>query len=129
MTSQGVRSSRIGVSLADFSKQDWLWTWGGFCFGYRRGDSLFTHDGAEVGRFTGNEIHGADGSYLGELKNTSSGSRLVTNLYKRSHIAAAFVPTFDKSHRKQADKPGEPMYSGHEDFPSPEVAKTRTFQR
>lgn len=30
---------------------DWLWNWGGECFGYREGDSLFTYFGHEVGRF------------------------------------------------------------------------------
>ena len=29
---------------------DWFWNWGGECFGYREGDSLFTYFGKEVGR-------------------------------------------------------------------------------
>jgi hypothetical protein len=32
---------------------DWLWTWGGTCFGYRDGDDLWTHGGKHVGRFEG----------------------------------------------------------------------------
>jgi hypothetical protein len=35
---------------------DWFWNWGGECFGYREGDSLFTYFGKEVGRFDGEEI-------------------------------------------------------------------------
>lgn len=30
---------------------DWLWNWGGECFGYRDGESLFAYFGKEVGRF------------------------------------------------------------------------------
>ena len=36
-----------------------LWTWSGVYFGYRRRDSLFTHDGIEVGRFAGLEAYGS----------------------------------------------------------------------
>ena len=34
---------------------DWLWNWGGKCFGYREGDSLFTYFGKEIGRFDGED--------------------------------------------------------------------------
>ncbi len=30
---------------------DWLWTWGGECFGYRVNDRLFVYHGMQVGRF------------------------------------------------------------------------------
>jgi hypothetical protein len=29
---------------------DWFWNWGGECFGYREGYSLFMYYGREVGR-------------------------------------------------------------------------------
>ena len=45
----------------------WLWTWGGVCFGYRDGADLWTHDGRHVGRFASGEVYAPDGSYLGEL--------------------------------------------------------------
>jgi hypothetical protein len=77
MSTQAARSVR--AILASFTPI-WLWTWNGVCFGYRRGDSLFTYDGIEVGRFSGAEVYGADGSYLGELKSTEEdGDRLITN--------------------------------------------------
>ena len=53
---------------------DWLWNWGGECFGYREGDSLFTYFGHEVGRFDGEEIFGSNGRYLGEVMSDSTAS-------------------------------------------------------
>src|SRR2546427_80641 len=50
------------------SEMDWLWTWGGECFGYRRNDRLLAYYGLQVGRFHGDEVYGSDGRYLGELK-------------------------------------------------------------
>ena len=44
---------------------DWLWTWGGRCFGYRDGDDLWTYDGRHVGRFHDDEVYAPDGQYLG----------------------------------------------------------------
>jgi hypothetical protein len=32
---------------------DWFWNWGGECFGYRDGESLFTYFGKEAWRFDG----------------------------------------------------------------------------
>ncbi|HKD79551.1 MAG TPA: hypothetical protein VKH81_07640 [Candidatus Angelobacter sp.] len=43
----------------------WFWTWGGECFGYRRGDNLFTHNGDHAGKFHDDEVYGADGRYFG----------------------------------------------------------------
>jgi hypothetical protein len=45
---------------------DWFWNWGGECFGYRDGDSLFSYFGKEFGRFDGEEIYGSNGRCLGE---------------------------------------------------------------
>src|SRR5678815_1960503 len=87
-----------------------LWTWGGVCFGYRRGDSLFTYGGKEAGRFYGVEIFGADGQYLGELRSASDGERLITNLYKKSRFMGSFTPTQHHSISKPADRPEEPLY-------------------
>jgi hypothetical protein len=28
---------------------EWLWNWGGECFGYRNGDDLFAYHGKKVG--------------------------------------------------------------------------------
>jgi hypothetical protein len=102
----------------------WLWTWGGACFGYRRGDSLFTYDGREAGRFSGSEIYGVDGGYLGELSNASDGERLITNQYKKSRtISGCFSPTHNRAFNRPADRAREPLYTGHEDFPTPKMVK------
>jgi hypothetical protein len=104
----------------------WLWTWGGACFGYRRGDSLFTYDGKEAGRFHGTEIFGTDGRYLGELRGADDGDRLITNLYKKSRVAGSFYPTLHHSFSKPPNRAEEPLYTGHEDFPTPKVLKKLT---
>src|SRR5216684_1608204 len=104
MTSQGVKALRAEA----ITKPDWLWTWNGICFGYRLGDSLFTHDGVEVGRFTGPEIYGVDGRYLGEIGKANDGDRLVTNLYKKARTVPAFAPTFDRSYHQPASHAPEP---------------------
>ena len=49
---------------------DWFWNWGGECFGYREGDSLFTYYGLEVGRFDGEkslELKGKARKHRAEL--------------------------------------------------------------
>jgi hypothetical protein len=126
MTSQGVQTVR---AEPEGSKPDWLWTWAGICFGYRLGDSLFTPDGVEVGRFSGSEVYGVDGRYLGELRRADDSYRLITNLYKKLCIMSAFAPTFDRFYRQPANRAPQPLYSGHEDFPSPEIAKTMVFPK
>ncbi len=93
-----------------------LWTWDGTYFGYRQGDSLFSHGGNEAGRFYGDEVYGADGRYLGELRN---GSRLITNLAKSSRIRSVFAPRIAGSHAARADYVGYAMLAGYEDFPDP----------
>lgn len=96
----------------------WMWTWGGQCFGYRGGDSLFTYDGKEVGRFHGDEIYGADGRYLGEIRNDN---RLIRNLAKRSWVRSSFTPSRRGSYAPYAAYAGYAMYAGHEDFPGPKT--------
>ena len=107
----------------EFNVRRWLWTWSGRCFGYRRGNSLYRCDGIEVGRFVGSEVYGIDGAYLGELKDTEDGERLITSSYKTSRSAAPFVPMIDRAHTRQADRRGYPLYCGHEDFPAPETVR------
>jgi hypothetical protein len=99
---------------------DWLWTWGGECFGYRRDDRLFAYYGKQVGKFHGDEVYGADGSYLGELK---SEKRLITNLSKQSWRRSGFGPVQGGSYARYASYAGYAMYGGFEDFPHPDSFK------
>ena len=107
----------------------WFWTWGGISFGYRNGDGLFTYDGVEVGRFAGREVYGNDGQYLGEIASGEHENRLITNLYKKSLARNAFVPTFGRSYTRSANCASYPMYVGHEDFPSPQIATNLISKR
>ena len=84
--------ARSFVEAVVQGSRDWLWTWGGACFGYRRDASLFTSDGLEIGRFFGTEVYGADGAYIGELNAAADGPRLITNLYKKSRTGVTFAP-------------------------------------
>ena len=128
MSTQDARPVR--EILASLTKPNWLWTWNGVCFGYRRGDSLFTYDGVEVGRFFGAEVYGADGSYLGEVQSSEEGGdRLTTSSYKKLRKAASFVPTIESAQKKPVDRNQEPLYCGYEDFPSPEVLRGTILQR
>ena len=124
MRSQGVQP----VKSVSAVSPDWLWTWNGLCFGYRQGDSLFTYDGTEVGRFSGNEVYGVDGRYLGELSGAGAGKRLISNLYKKWNIGTGFEPTFGRAYKRLRDRTPEPLYTGHEDFPSPESVRTTVFR-
>lgn len=103
----------------------WYWTWTGASFGYREGNSLFTYDGVEVGRFHGREVYGADGRYLGESGSGDDQFRLITNIHKRSLFKDAFVPTLGRSHRSKAPRVPAELYSGHSDFPEPASLSTR----
>jgi hypothetical protein len=124
MTVRNLGSLKTAVAAASAAMAPpWLWTWGGVSFGYRRGDSLFTYDGVEVGRFSGTEIFGADGLYVGELRNAEDGERLITHSYKKSRSAAGFYPMRDQAYSKPADRSEEPLYAGHEDFPTPKMMK------
>jgi hypothetical protein len=126
MSSQAAHSVRVA-----FAPLNWLWTWNGDCFGYRRDHSLFTYDGVEVGRFSGKEIYGPDGRYLGEVVSTEEGDdRLITSNYKKARsIATAFVPTIERAQPRAANCFGAPLYCGYEDFPSPKVLKDLVLER
>lgn len=104
------------AKLGGFEMQQY-WTWGGEHFGYRRGDSLVTHDGREVGRFHGDDIYGVDGRYLGEVRN---GKRLITNLSKKSRMKSGFRPRIAGAHSRFVSYVGFVMYAGFEDFPAPD---------
>jgi hypothetical protein len=101
----------------------WLWTWDGVCFGFRRKDSLFTWDGFEVGRFSGIEIYGPDGRYLGEVRKADDGDRLITSCYKKSNWKDAFVPATERGHRRVPNRAEESLYCGFEHFPSAKTLK------
>jgi hypothetical protein len=68
---------------------DWYWTWGGECFGYRLHDRLFAYHGLQAGQFHGDEVYGADGGYLGQVKREN---RLITDLSKKPLTKLSFVP-------------------------------------
>jgi hypothetical protein len=123
MTSQGAQTVRAKLKL------DWLWTCNGVCFGYRVGGSLFTPDGVEVGRFSGSEAYDPYGRYLGELRTTDDGDRLITSSYKKSRIGAAFVPTFERPWKRPSARTRQPLNRGCEDFSSPEVVKGMITER
>lgn len=103
----------------------WLWTWGGVSFGYRLDYALFTHDGQLVGRFDGEEVYGADGRYLGELR---QGDRLITQQGKNHPCRRVFVPARSACYERSADRPPLAMDAGYEDFPEPEALRLRTIQ-
>jgi hypothetical protein len=96
---------------------DSIYTWGGTYFGKRYGDSLFTHGGVEAGRFHGDEVYGADGAYLGEVKN----GKLITNTSKRSKRQGSFTPRRRGGHVAYVGRVGTVMYVAHEDFPHPDT--------
>jgi hypothetical protein len=97
---------------------EWVWTWGGKCFGYLDGDNLWTYDGKHVGKRSGDEVYGSDGRYLGEIK---SENRLITNRSKKSWRGHSFSPYGRRgAYVKYTDYTGYAMYAGYEDFPPPE---------
>jgi hypothetical protein len=94
---------------------EWLWTWGGRCFGYRDGNDLWAYFGKHVGHFHDNEIYAPDGHYLGELINEN---RLITNKAKKHWRSGVFAPNANRGgYAKYADYTGYAMYAGFEDFP------------
>jgi hypothetical protein len=126
MSTPAARSIRAALGVVT---PNWLWTWNGACFGYRRGDSLFTYDGIEVGRFSGAEIYGPDGSYLGELRSTEvDGDRLIASSYKKSRTAAAFVPATEPAQKRQLARDAQQLFCGHEDFPLPETMRVMVLK-
>jgi len=93
----------------------WLFKWGGKCFGYRNNGDLWTHDGRHVGRFHEDEIYGPDGRYLGEIKNET---RLITNKSKKNRRKSSFTSYGNRvGYVKCVDYVGSVMYVGYEDFP------------
>ena len=96
-----------------------LYTWGGTYFGVREGDSLFTQQGVEAGRFEGDEIYGADGGYLGEVKS----GKLIRKLSKTSRRRSTFSPRRRVGHVGYVGHVGTVMYVGYEDFPLPDSFK------
>jgi hypothetical protein len=96
---------------------EWLWTWGGTCFGYRVDNQLWTHDGKHVGNFQGDEIFGSNGRYLGEIMN---GNRLIKCLNKRNQQGYSFTPYGRRAaYVKFVNYVGYVMYAGYEDFDDP----------
>jgi hypothetical protein len=96
---------------------EWVWTWGGECFGYIDGNDLWTYNGQHVGKLQGTDVYGRDGSYLGEVMNKN---RLITNLGKRGWRGPSFSPYASRAgYARYANYAGYAMYAGHQDFPSP----------
>jgi hypothetical protein len=97
---------------------DWLWTWGGTCFGYRDGDNLWTHDGRHAGRFVGDEVYDRNGAYLGEIM---SSNRLITSRARRGWHRPGFIPLPQRTaYPRYTNNPGYTLPPGYGDFPSPE---------
>lgn len=97
---------------------DWLWTWGGHCFGYRNGMDLWSCNGQHIGRFFGSEVYGSDGKYIGEIL---SDDRLITNKIKKRCMRSPFPqPARVAGYAKLANRTGYTMYFGYEDFPDTE---------
>lgn len=94
---------------------DWLFTWGGRCFGYRDGDALWTYNGRHVGNFISGNVFAPNGRYLGEL--TKDG-RLISNKSKNNLQGTCFTPYMNRvGYVKCVDYVGYVMLSGYEDFP------------
>jgi sporulation protein YlmC with PRC-barrel domain len=72
--------------------------------------------GIEVGRFYGNEVYGADGTYLGELKD----DRLPIHQAKKSRRQISFRPERKKCRTEHRDQDGSVVLVGYEDFPKPD---------
>jgi hypothetical protein len=93
---------------------DWLWNWGGECFGYREGESLFTYFGKEIGRFDGEEIFGNNGRYGRGHERPPDHEAVQEKLGEGS-----FGPRRSGSYARYANYAGYAMYAGYEDFPRP----------
>jgi hypothetical protein len=98
---------------------EWVWNWGGECFGYIDGDDLWTYSGKHVGKISGTEIYGASGEYLGEVMNEN---RLIRNIAKSSWRGYSFAPYGRRGgYARYASYAAYAMYAGHEDFPAPDT--------
>ena len=89
---------------------DWFWNWGGECFGYRDGESLFIYSGREAGRFDGEEINGSNGRYLGEVM---SDNRLISSRSKKGRVRGSFAPRMGSSYARYANYVGYVIYAGY----------------
>lgn len=78
---------------------------------------MFTPDGGQVGKFYGDDVYGADGRYLGEIK---SERRLITHTGKKGWSKSGFSPVQGGSYVPYVSYVGYVMYAGYEDFPSPD---------
>ena len=71
-----------------------------------------------MGRFYGDEVYGADGSYLGEVRNEK---RLITHRSKSNRRKPPFALKARRgSYARYANYAGYAMYAGYEDFPGPD---------
>jgi hypothetical protein len=102
-----------------------IYTWSGRYFGQRVKDWLLTLDGVQAGYFYGDEIFGADGFYLGEVRE----GRLVTHQGKKSKRWLTFSPQRGKGFEDRRQKRERPMSTGFEDFPSPRTFKANDEAR
>jgi hypothetical protein len=101
------------------NQMQWLWTWGGECFGYREGDELRTYDGRHVGCFQGAEVYARDGRYLGEIMRED---RLVASHAKASWRQAAFGAQGNRgAYARFSNYAGNALAAGHADFPHPDT--------
>lgn len=92
----------------------WLWTWGGECFGYREDDELWTYDGRHVARFDGSVLYGSNGRYLGEVRE----NRLITKKSMKSHVYTSFHPLPRRvSYIRHVNYVPNVMIAGYEEFP------------
>lgn len=104
--------------------RNWIWTWGGVCFGFRQEEWLFTDDGVGVGRFIGDEVYGTNGKYLGELITSGQGQRLIASSYKKKRVVVACSPKIEGACEKPGNRFPLTPYCGFEDFPAPEIVRT-----
>jgi hypothetical protein len=101
---------------------NWFWTWRGVSFGYRKEDQLFTYRGVQAGRFYDDDVYGADGRYLGEIK---SGNRLITDRSKKNRRKGAFGRVHGGSYARYANYVGYAMYADTKSFPTPTASSKR----
>jgi hypothetical protein len=94
-----------------------LWTWSGRYFGSSDGVWLWTYSGRLAGRFHQDEIYGAAGRYLGEMRDTD---RLITNSSKKIKSQSPFGIRRRRTRSVRDPQNSRSMLDGFEDFPAPE---------
>jgi 4-fold beta flower protein len=115
----------IGIA-GEIISMEWLWTWGGECFGYREDDYLWTYDGKHVGCFRGDELYAPEGSYLAEIK---QGNRLVIDRSKYGRSIPQFKRSMDRLTCPRCENyPPLTLYLDHKDFPSPDAFDSSSRQ-